>query len=436
MQVARALWSSNVRLLDDAPIRAPSGDRLRFRPQVQMIARSLRPESAGPIVVHVDGDWGRGKTSFCQLLETELLDQRTPGAGRVKTRWYIASAAGGRPEAELMYAVVSAVLDGDPEETQRIIAKWGPSDADETQVLVRRTQLFEWIEHELGWHQASRLDDLSTVGQQRKEEPFDIPLPDESVLSIPVAERSTQKAVVFVDDLDRCTPERVTEVLVAVRQYVQCRGLCFVVAADHSVIKAAFAETRSATAPTEAIQAFIALEKYIRHTVRLPRIAGLSPSEREEALKKIQSDVTTGVSESILASDRAELADGLGVLLGRRCGRSLTLRRLKRILNELAGSLSSAADAIELLDDSSEIGWSRRRKTLWETLDSNSTPIQLNFSSTPPGRAEGFPGYFLGRAIVEPARYLWPALYDAHSKSEDGGKGLFDHCLWPTVYRE
>ena len=77
-------WVGRVRLLDDLPTRGDtSSDLLGLVPQARSLAGSLLRNAGRPMVLHIDGAWGRGKTSFCRMLETQLFELQEELARRL-----------------------------------------------------------------------------------------------------------------------------------------------------------------------------------------------------------------------------------------------------------------------------------------------------------------------------------------------------------------
>lgn len=101
-----------------------------------------------------------------------------------------------------------------------------------------------------------------------------------------LGETGLRALVVVIDDLDRCSPERLIENLEAIKLFLAVPKTAFVIAADHRIVRYAIMK-RYATSRMEAEQsareesydlATDYLEKLIQVPYRLPR---LSPSEIE-----------------------------------------------------------------------------------------------------------------------------------------------------------
>ncbi len=409
-------WLGRIRLFDDAPVGGDSRDRdlLQFRGLVELTAGSLR-DAGGPMVVHVDGSWGRGKTSFCRMLDRALMpgDTRSSHAsesGRINTGWYVASDEQVEARDAVLATVARAIADGDAEETARIVRMWG-TQADGGGLGGADFESFRsWVGRELGWSRSLRGEEheLPLPWTETAGPPPEGSAPAPSTWKLPLRDPPRRGVVVFVDDLDRCRPDRVLEVFDALRRFVACPGVMFVVAADREVIRRAFVTTVEQLGAAGTRHADEAMEKYIRHRVELPTMANFS-GHLTTQLRELQSRLLGG-DLSLLRGPGLELEDGVAVLLAQSFRRSLNLRRLKRLLNALAVDLARAADALNLGPD--ELGpgaYEEREEGLWRPSSLRAVS-SLRLVSADPRRTQDYPQFFLSRLIAETARFMWPEL--------------------------
>ncbi|MEM7012629.1 MAG: P-loop NTPase fold protein [Verrucomicrobiota bacterium] len=377
-------------LLDDKAVGtlSPSEDILNLGELVRIVANSLR-HSDGPMVIHVDGGWGRGKTSFCRVLEEELRpdllgeeddgtlsqeqfgDQEqisedytpaAPDTGQgsehdVDVAWYIASDQDGPPEDAILHGIAMAITGGDRDEALSIVRTWGSGANDLEFEVARRESFRAWARRALGWVENPLMGDGESVslGKSRVERSTsrDIAEPGlEMEYKIDVPRRRT--AVLIIDDLDRCSPEWVLRVLDAVRLYVSCEGIAFVIAADREVIDGAFSRTVESLGVDGVRRSGEAMEKYIRHRIQIPSLAETPPENVYSSMRLLQNEIFEGTGFEILCGPTADFEDGIGTALALTFTGSLTLRRLKRILNELATRLARIADRMNLDTDSFE----------------------------------------------------------------------------------
>ena len=379
------LWMERVVLLDDKALGSmtPSEDVLDLTSLVQIAANSLR-DSDGPMVIHVDGGWGRGKTSFCRILDKELqppensngssesppppasdYDQSDSPADTTRSRpvdvaWYVASDQDGPPEDAVLYGIATAISKGDRDEALSIVRTWGSTEIDLGSGVARREAFRAWARRALGWvedpfeegeptvslgearFEALRDDKKSSTKAKRKDS--DRKLEMEYTIAVP--ERRT--AVLIIDDLDRCTPDWTLRVLDAVRLYVACEGIAFVIAADRDVIDGAFSRTVEGLGVDGVRHSGEAMEKYIRHRIQIPSLAETPPENVSGSMQMLQNQLFEDPGFEILCGPTADFADGIGTTLALTFSSTLTPRRLKRILNDLATRLARAADRMRL----------------------------------------------------------------------------------------
>ena len=406
-------WLSRVQLLDDAPITRVDAqqDLLGFADQVEMIAATL-VRAKGPMVIHVDGPWGRGKSSFCRMLDErlssivrELEGQTVEG---VSSSWFIASDRRADVTDGVLHAVACAVTDDDPEETLRILRTWG-HDPDAGaglaagELVARMSQLRTWVEHELGWRQERGEVEAVTIELAGAR------------LQLRRREVDRRLAVIFVDDLDRCTPENARAVMDAIQQFVGFRGLAFVIAADRAVLDVAFAASVRDYVGVERLGPSQALEKYIRHRVQLPGISTLARSPAlNHRLVELQAQLMPD-GPNLLVGPGAWLAQGVAVLLARSFPATMTMRRLKRILNELATTLAMAADSSMLPVEQLTSEANKQETPLWR-YKAGGPKARPRFDVLPPRSTAEFKDFFLGQLAVVTARHVWPSLYALYTR--------------------
>lgn len=90
-----------------------------------------------------------------------------------------------------------------------------------------------------------------------------------------VTSKETERVVVFVDELDRCTPAEVVETLDTIRTFLDQKGCVFVVAADQHVLEQALTERVRQTTPSDASHPYYSsgseyLDKVFHYQMSLP----------------------------------------------------------------------------------------------------------------------------------------------------------------------
>jgi hypothetical protein len=104
-----------------------------------------------------------------------------------------------------------------------------------------------------------------------------------------LAESDVKTLVVLIDDLDRCSPERIIENLEAIKLFLNVPNTAFVIGADRRIIRQAVAwryrETLKASADEQSDPSERLVDDYLEKLIQIPyRLPRLSPSEIETYL--------------------------------------------------------------------------------------------------------------------------------------------------------
>ncbi len=423
-------WASRVKLLDDFPTSGdPSSDMLGMVPMALSVARSLLGSEGKPMVIHIDGAWGRGKTSFCNILADQLQKQAeriNDGQDRadhihVRVVWYVASDSEPVGQRAVMYQVLRAVLDEDPEEIAALMTQFN-LDGGAGLGEPKFDRFRKWLAQELGWFgrrsDITKAVSLPTVknrasnqaSAQAMDPDADASEPSVSStsgetsgqVSVRIRGHPRKLAVVIVDDLDRCGPQWVSNLLDTMRRYVNCDGVSFVVAADREVIESAFDDVVSRLGVGGSRSNADALEKYIRHRVELPNWSFDSDANLSNKLNQLQQSLNSQPGElPLLKAPTLDLTLGVAYKLALYLPRSLSVRRLKRLLNSFATDIARIADIAEIRPQDLD-----GEESVWSTLSGVSP--RFDEAVTP----ETFAAHYFGLLIVATLREVWPQVLD------------------------
>jgi hypothetical protein len=248
-------------LLGDQP-HVAAEDPLGFdRIADDLSALVLSSRLSTPFTLGIEAGWGMGKSSLMRRLEAKLE------ARGVTSVWFNAWTS---EEQDVLEGLIKSVLDRiDPSVLRR---------------AVRNQHLMSWLRVAVsivaGW---LRLGSL--VDQIWRQVAVDPRTRNEMrVLMVDAMERwmkrsprgSDRLLVVFVDDLDRCSPANVFQVFEAIKLYLDAPGFVFVVGFDRNVISDAILEQKQYS---KAITSRDYLEKIIQIGYRIPQ-AGDEQVER------------------------------------------------------------------------------------------------------------------------------------------------------------
>jgi formylglycine-generating enzyme required for sulfatase activity len=353
---------------------ATDTDLLRYE-DFQAALYDIVTQAETPLTIGVFGPWGSGKTSLMQMLQRQL---EAEGLSSRRTVWFTAWKYD-RHDA-LWRAFILRVLDAlyprenEPKDRLRIerlvLQKPGPQEARLIKLLNRLEesvyQAVDWEEigpRAVNWWQfisntgKAGIETAANLGsgglftpikkalggddtpveeiqkaaaaisretksyhrrQLRHMEEFEATFKEAVALLDP---QGAGRLVVFVDDLDRCLPEKALEVLEAIKLFLEAAGVVFVLGMDQTVIRQGIEARYAAAFRQEAgeraelpIQGDSYLQKIVQIPFHLPALA--------------VDDVTTFIEQlnpELSARTRAVLARGVYP----------NPRQVKRVLNIL-----------------------------------------------------------------------------------------------------
>ncbi len=300
--------------------RAADRDLLDFTPYTQTLLDIIRdPNTQGPLVIGLFGTWGSGKTSLMQFVRDDLSRD-------VRRRFRLAWFDAWKYEKEdalwraLLLRVVDNLRDRDDKGADVTLE---PLKSDIARLEQRLYRDVEWEEKggltvdlpKLGKAAAAGAIKLSfamlpgfatevvkaaqaALGKAEGTDEF-LAAFDRNVIehhqaqlrSIEQFQREFEKVVaerivaqgerlvVFVDDLDRCLPEKAIEVLEAIKLFLDVKGCIFLLGLDEEVVTRGikvkyrdFAVTEPGSENRIPIDGAAYLEKIIQLPFRLPRI--------------------------------------------------------------------------------------------------------------------------------------------------------------------
>jgi KAP-like P-loop domain-containing protein len=206
-----------------------------------------------PFTLGIEAGWGMGKSSLMRRLEHKLQ------ARGVTSVWFNAWTS---EEEDVLEGLIKSVLDRiDPSVLRR---------------AVRNQQLMSWLRVAIsivaGW---LRLGSL--VDQVWRQVAVDPKTRNEMRgLMVDAMKRWMKQSprggdrllVVFIDDLDRCSPANVFQVFEAIKLYLDAPGFVFVVGFDNNVISEAILERKQYS---KAVTSRDYMEKIIQIGYRIPQ---------------------------------------------------------------------------------------------------------------------------------------------------------------------
>ncbi|MEA3309847.1 MAG: SUMF1/EgtB/PvdO family nonheme iron enzyme [Chloroflexota bacterium] len=347
-------------ILSDQPAR---DDCLNFTPYAKTLAEIIAaPQTDTPLTIGVFGGWGRGKTSLMQMVQDRLA-KTAESDFPIRTIWFNAWLYS--RERALWRALIARVVqsvrrfalaDAQQATLDQLEERlYQPASAGDERLLLLPPGSVPGLET-MGAFTPASLDLLrrqaQRAGEQAQVDKLDELLYDakvsravtwrEQLVALDDFRREFEqlskrciaphgRLVVFIDDLDRCLPDKAVEVLEAVKLFLDVPGFVFVLGVDRSVIAEGI-RVRYQDYATELDGARY-LEKIIQIPFKLPPIdagtvagyvheitAGNLPDARCETVfsvglepnpRRIKRTLNVFLLLWRLAQNRADLADAI-----------------------------------------------------------------------------------------------------------------------------
>jgi hypothetical protein len=347
-------------LVDDRALESVEGDRLRHRDLATELAEVVSTVRA-PASIALWGPWGSGKSGLANLLKEELAG-KAPKARFVRfdafkfaetplRRHFISQVA------EALGITSSEFRDGlysQRDKTTLEIPRWSFIRLLVVFLLVLLTVelaaflLILLIAAVSPGSFESAFHDLLRGGLALALAPAGIlaaftalagqTLPVKRTRSAPSTDEeferifkklvkrvAAQPLVVFIDELDRCSPDEVVSTLEAIRTFLDVRGVVYVVAADQQVLERALREAARQTTPPDSVNPYYSagsayLDKIFQYQFSVPPMM-------TRGLSEFALDLTADLDGVWKTIDRARV---LSVLIPTHVR---SPRRVKRLLN-------------------------------------------------------------------------------------------------------
>jgi len=300
--VTAAQPAAQLTLLGDQP-SAEGDDSLGFAAIADDLARLiLESRQRTPLTLGIEGNWGAGKSSLMQRVERRLNERP-----EVVTVWFNAWTA---DRGDVLEGLIKSVLDRiDPNILRRAVR----NERVKLGLRLTATMLAGWLR--VG-SVVDKLWERASVDPKARNEMRDLlaRAMEDWVKQSPTG-AGDRLLVVFIDDLDRCSPDAVFQVFEAIKLYLDARGFAFVVGFDNSVVSEAVLEHKKYS---KTITSRVYLEKIVQIEYRIPE-----PTDDQMIGLTDAYAAASGVDRYIGPSERSLIVDG----------NERNPRRLKRFIN-------------------------------------------------------------------------------------------------------
>lgn len=267
-------------------------DLLSYEPFAELVKNILLDGTMNPLTIGLFGSWGAGKSTLLKLVDTKLSDEKELESRKIAKVFLNAWAFEGYDDAKsaLMESLLLELQDSVPEfnHVKNKIA-----------TLIGRLDFFRMGKFALKYgvpaigsaltpvglagsvtYLASQKDNIISdakeiVKSEIKDAQEDIEKKNDIVSNIRefkkefgqlITDSDIDNLVVMIDDLDRCSPERIIETLEAIKLFLSVPKTTFVIAIDDSVIKYSVKKTY----PKIEDDDFGIVDNYIEKIIQLP----------------------------------------------------------------------------------------------------------------------------------------------------------------------
>ena len=264
-------------------------DLLGHRRIAQTIVEIIREAELRPITIGIQGSWGAGKTSILSLIESELTDD--PQTLCLTFNGWLYQGYEDTKSA-LMESVVHALLNKRGAGAKALemgkslfkrinwlkAAKTAGSFALTTAIGLPPAAL--WGLSGLAASAKGLVGDKLDSNEDPWLKPEEATIPAQiqafrNELQDLIKESSVERLVVLVDDLDRCLPGAVIDILEAVKLFLFVEGSVFIIAADEQMIEYAVRRHFPDLPVSQADYTKHYLEKLIQIPIRVPSLNAL-----------------------------------------------------------------------------------------------------------------------------------------------------------------
>lgn len=267
-------------------------DLLSYEPFAELVKNILLDETMNPLTIGLFGSWGAGKSTLLKLVDTKLSDKKELENKRIATVFLNAWAFEGYDDAK------SALMESLLLELQDNVSEF-KNVKNKISTLIRRLDFFRIGKFALKYgvpaigsaftpfglagsaaYLTSQKDNIISdakdiVREEVKDAQDEVEKKNDVISNIRkfkkefgelIIESEIDNLVVMIDDLDRCSPERIIETLEAIKLFLSVPKTTFIIAIDDSVIKYSVKKTY----PKIDDDDFGIVDNYIEKIIQLP----------------------------------------------------------------------------------------------------------------------------------------------------------------------
>jgi hypothetical protein len=249
--------------------RETSDDCLGFSSYVESLADVCLEAEIAPLTVGVFGSWGSGKTSLMQMLRAAIdarADQAaTSGAPKIITLWFNAWRYEGKEE--IQSALIHAILR-ELEKDKSLV-----QDMKDTFDRLKKGASVLKLAKTIAKSAITLTPDftgLLDAFSDESEKVADTMERFESDFESLFLSGKVGRIIVFIDDLDRCSSDKVVEAFETIKLFLNTPETTFVIGADAAKIEEAISSVYRVERDRKAIYSRDYLEKIVQLPFSIP----------------------------------------------------------------------------------------------------------------------------------------------------------------------
>jgi len=206
-------------------------DFLGYSSYVEMLASICIDSMLAPLTMGIFGPWGSGKTSLMSMLKGRL-DAGPHGAGSVRTLWFNAWRYEGRDEAQsaLIHAII-AKLEEDRTLSQEVLNSFRRLKSSASMLKLAK------VITKTALTLSPDIEGFFSAFEQENQKISDTIERFDGDFSSALKQANISHLVVFIDDLDRCSSEKVIETFETIKLFLNTPACTFVIGADAKKIE-------------------------------------------------------------------------------------------------------------------------------------------------------------------------------------------------------
>ncbi|EGO8752473.1 MULTISPECIES: KAP family P-loop NTPase fold protein [Enterococcus] len=285
-------------------------DILFYEPYAKLISDITKDDSKNPLTIGVFGLWGAGKSTLLSLIDKKLKDDSNIICVNINA-WMFEGYEDAK--VALMESLLRELYDAKPFEGVK----------DRIRKLGKRVNLFKLASSTISIgasvaasiasgnplplltipksveETANAIKDGTKTADTIKEEFFEQDTTVDNVRKFRkdfekmIGNANIKNVVIIIDDLDRCTPERIIETLEAIKLFLSVKHTTFVIAADEKVIQYAVKKEYPIIDGSDVQLANEYTEKIIQLPIYIPELSS----------KDIENYLLLLVAQNYLSTD-------------------------------------------------------------------------------------------------------------------------------------